>query len=156
MGFNDPRKFEVSSLWIALDYCCRTERSFSIVLIFLCVRNISTIEIELDRSCFLFYLTSLFCFSDTTIKEGGRKKKKTRNFTCLREKRGEGNFMRGESQESTAQKRVENLRNIEFLGKKLGFLLPPRRIKDGSTLRCYKEHVYVRTGKYIYIYIGRM
>lgn len=106
--------------------CVRWNEAFRSFLIFLCVRNISlsTIEIELDRSCFLsFYLAPLFYFSDTTIKEGGgggreqgihvlaRKKREEREISC-------------ESQESTAQKGVENLRNIESLGKKLGFLFP--------------------------------
>lgn len=103
--------------------CVRWNEAFRSFLIFLCVRNISlsTIEIELDRSCFLsFYLAPLFYFSDTTIKEGGggeqgihvlARKKKEREISC-------------ESQESTAQKGVENLRNIESLGKKLGFLFP--------------------------------
>lgn len=40
-----------------------------------------------------------------------RKKREEREISC-------------ESQESTAQKGVENLRNIESLGKKLGFLFP--------------------------------
>lgn len=53
------------------------------------------------------------------IKEGKKKREKTRNFTCageLVEKKKEnwrGKFhARRESQESTVQKRVENLRNI--------------------------------------------
>lgn len=54
------------------------------------------------------------------LKKGGgeqgihvlaRKKREEREISC-------------ESQESTAQKGVENLRNIESLGKKLGFLFP--------------------------------
>lgn len=36
---------------------------------------------------------------------------------------------------------------IESLDKTLGFLFLPRRIKDGTTLRCYKKHVYVRSSK---------
>ena len=63
--------------------------------------------------------------------------------------------MRSESQESDGTKESRKFAEylkIESLGKTLGFLLLPRRIKDGTMLCCYKKHVYVsssrRTGKY--------
>lgn len=135
--------------------CVRWNEAFRSFLIFLCVRNISlsTIEIELDRSCFLsFYLAPLFYFSDTTIKEGGGGGG-NKEFTCLREKKGKrGKFhARVKNPRHKRESKICGISNP--WARNWDSCFPARRIKGGATLRCYKEHV--RSGIYIHIYIFR-
>lgn len=91
------------------------------------------------------------------IKEGKKKREKTRNFTCAGElvekkKRKLEREISCAERESRihgtkeSRKFAEYLK-IESLDKTLGFLFLPRRIKNGMTLRCYKKHVYVRSSK---------
>lgn len=79
-------------------------------------------------------LIYLFNFVIQRLRKEKKRERKNKEFYVHRRKKkrkkketGERNFMRSESQESTAQKRkFAKYLEIESLGKTLGFLLLPR------------------------------